>query len=71
LPGICESNSEIIVLTRQQNFYENFHSLKSIKSILTFLNTNHGVADINNLKAINKKGLEEFEKGPKIWFQGK
>jgi hypothetical protein len=38
---------------------------------LTFLKTNHGVAHLKNLKTINKKGLEEFKKGPKLWYQEK
>ncbi|MBN1397952.1 MAG: DUF3795 domain-containing protein [Bacteroidetes bacterium] len=38
---------------------------------LAFLKTNHGVAHIKNLRIINKKGLKEFESGPKLWYQEK
>lgn len=38
---------------------------------LQFLNINHGVAHLKNLRIIKKKGIEEFEKGEKHWYQTK
>ena len=38
---------------------------------LQFLNANHGVAHIKNLRILKKKGIEEFEKGEKYWYQAK
>jgi hypothetical protein len=38
---------------------------------LQFLNTNHGVAHIKNLRILKKKGPEEFEKGEKRWYEAK
>lgn len=38
---------------------------------LNFLNTNHGTAHLKNLRIIKKKGIEEFEKGEKHWYQTK
>jgi hypothetical protein len=36
---------------------------------LVFLKDNHGVAHIKNLRVIKKKGIEEFEKGVKLWYK--
>ena len=38
---------------------------------LQFLNTNHGVAHLKNLRIIKKKGTAGFEKGEKHWYQTK
>jgi len=38
---------------------------------LQFLSTNHGIAHLKNLRIIKKKGLAEFEKGEKHWYQTK
>ena len=35
---------------------------------LEFLENNHGIAHIKNLKIIKKKGLDEFISGKKYWY---
>jgi len=38
---------------------------------LQFLQTNHGVAHLKNIRIIKKKGIDEFESGEKYWYKTK
>lgn len=38
---------------------------------LQFLQANHGVAHLKNIRIIKKKGIDKFENGEKHWYQTK